>query len=670
MKKLHKTLIASVAIIIATFGFSYSSYQLYQGFIATLEYADPQAPKLQTAQKCLASSKCSNYWYENYGSKQINNITLSLVIGALGLILLKRNSSGPPVKSPGGARWATPKEMEKYLEKKGQKKYGYIGLDTKGRTLKLDEEERTRHNLMGGGTGSGKSAGYNLPNILMDAKDGVSAIILDMKYPSRDSGLLIATEWYRYYKRKVFMFTPFDTHSHSLSLIGSIKTEEEAMTAAEMILPSEEGKTDEFYDGQRRLLIAGMILSLGQQKNANMGSLYELCKLSAEEMIAFFDEYPAGKKIASKPLSLDTKTLNGTLAALPEKLKLFSRPNVKKATSSEVKDNIQINLSQILVKPGLFYIGMQPDDVMTPDGQALIRLLFYQINREITRIGELNGGPMPVQLSIYLDEFPNLGKLPTIARDLATLRFRRVAFHISMQNMAQGTAVYGEEGFDAMRNSNFSQMIFFPNSLRGEEREYLMELMGEMTVTDKRKSKSRRTWWDIETKTESQGAASLPLLDWAEMTDWPRFHAVMIPSVGYPIHTYMPPIFSKEHPLNALMNEINKQNQKQLAKRFAEKAPYPQLPAPKTVAQLTSNISIEKSKMEYNSEGRNELEKEAKNNNEQPAINAKPSTQSTIPGFTIPPKPGKPPKNTKGQPGPKPSNYQPPTDPRANNKRS
>uniref|UniRef100_UPI0027E4E9D1 type IV secretory system conjugative DNA transfer family protein n=2 Tax=Bacteria TaxID=2 RepID=UPI0027E4E9D1 len=78
-------------------------------------------------------------------------------------------------------------------------------------------------------------------------------------------------------------------------------------------------------------------------------------------------------------------------------------------------------------------------------GTALLWLVKRIMDREIHRAAARNGGTLKTLTSVYLDEFTAFGKLPGIEDNLKTMRSKGAAFHVSVQNLANGRSVYGRD---------------------------------------------------------------------------------------------------------------------------------------------------------------------------------------------------------------------------------
>ena len=521
----------------------------------------PLGAPQQFTMRCIADGKCSTALQAHW-TRTFPMWTAYLpLVGLVGLIVVRVLQNRAPRKDPGEARWATRADMKPYLgEKPGR--VGYMGLLEGKHVIRLPENSRCAHTLVIGGTGAGKTTRYVNPNLLLDARDGVSAVVFDLKYPDPRSGFLDTINYFKAWARPVYPFTPFDPDSVRVPLIGDVKTVQEALAVAEAFRPSG-GKAEEgaaFYRNNERQLLAGLVLGIAQEPNPSLKRVFDLLGGGAEGLKSFAKERPYLKSLLGTILELRADMLTGIATGLMGDLLPFTNPNLDRATSSG--EGQTLDMEALCSAPGFLYIGIPQEDIQGGQGQVLLRLIKRVLDRAILSVSGKNGGRLPVHLSIYLDEFPSFGPIPNIADNLATMRSRRVAYHIAMQNLAQGQAVYGKEEFAGMINNNFAQMVVFPRSLRLEDAAYFSEIFGEMTVLEESFSRTRSGgplfMNPLGEVKRMQGAkmATRALLSAEAMRTFPDGSAV-IETIGSPPATVrLPRLDERDNPYRGLYTRI------------------------------------------------------------------------------------------------------------------
>jgi type IV secretion system protein VirD4 len=525
----------------------------------------PKADLFTFGFRCVFTApNCEKVFTPSFTQRIPSWMLYTPLLGFIGLIIFRILSIPRPEKDPGEARWATPKDMSAYIGERPEdtSRYGYLGL-LEGKTkdvVRLPENARCAHTLIIGGTGAGKTTRYVNPNLLLDARDGASAVVFDLKYPDPRSGFLETINYFKAWGRNVYPFTPFDPDSVRIPLLAGVQTIQDAIGVAEAFRPFGEAEGGaEFYKNNERQLLAGLFLAVSQEPNPSLKRVFELLGGGSAALQKYLKEKPIVRNFLATLLELRADQMTGICTGLMGDLLAFTNPNLNRATSMGPGDTL--DLEKICDAPSFLYIGIPQEEIQGGQGQVLLRLIKRMIDRAILSACSKNNGRLKTHLNLYLDEFPSFGPLPNIAENLATMRSRRVAFHIAMQNLAQGQAVYGKEEFAGMINNNFAQMVVFPRSLRLEDATYFAELFGEMTVTEV----STNFMSDggivnnpigAKKRSKSTKLATRFLLSAEAMRTFPDGWAV-IETIGAPTaKVFMPRLDQKESPYRPMFEKI------------------------------------------------------------------------------------------------------------------
>jgi type IV secretion system protein VirD4 len=566
-------LVSILAILAAVVWLGFTAYRsadsvtrvmFHKGWTKTANVS-PQADLFTFGFRCIFTAPdCEKVFTTSFTQRIPNWMLYTPLLGFIGLILFRILSIPRPEKDPGEARWATPKDMNAYIGERPEdtSRYGYLGL-LEGKTkdvIRLPENARCAHTLIIGGTGAGKTTRYVNPNLLMDARDGASAVVFDLKYPDPRSGFLETINYFKAWGRNVYPFTPFDPDSVRIPLLAGVQTIQDAIGVAEAFRPFGEAEGGaEFYKNNERQLLAGLFLAVSQEPNPSLKRVFELLGGGSAALQKYLKEKPIVRNFLATLLELRADQMTGICTGLMGDLLAFTNPNLNRATSMGPGDTL--DLEKICDAPSFLYIGIPQEEIQGGQGQVLLRLIKRMIDRAILSACSKNNGRLKTHLNLYLDEFPSFGPLPNIAENLATMRSRRVAFHIAMQNLAQGQAVYGKEEFAGMINNNFAQMVVFPRSLRLEDATYFAELFGEMTVTEV----STNFMSDggivnnpigAKKRSKSTKLATRFLLSAEAMRTFPDGWAV-IETIGAPTaKVFMPRLDQKESPYRPMFEKI------------------------------------------------------------------------------------------------------------------
>ena len=146
---------------------------------------------------------------------------------------IELGAGGPKVT---GARWASIKELRlaEYLgsmASHGQLLLGYLDSEY----LRLPEGETNRHCLVCGPTGSGKTTGIFIPNLIERSRS--SAIVTEATGGKGVADLYRKTAGYRKNQgHKIYYFNPDDLSSHRINPLDRVKTFRDAWRVVEVIM--------------------------------------------------------------------------------------------------------------------------------------------------------------------------------------------------------------------------------------------------------------------------------------------------------------------------------------------------------------------------------------------------------------------------------------------------
>ncbi len=515
--------------------------------------------------KCSMDAKCNQPLNQVWAQSMPQYAWFLPILPFISLIVVRALRNRSPQKDPGEARWATKKDLEPYLldAPKGSPRVGYLGLLESKYVIRPPENMRCAHTLVIGGTGAGKTTRYVNPNLLMDAKDGVSAVVFDLKYPDPRSGFLECINYFKAWGRMVYPFTPFDPDSVRVPLLAGVKTVQDAFEVASAFRPAGGEESDAaFYKNNERQLLAGLVLAVSQEPDASMYRIYQLLGGGTDDLLKFVNARPFLKPILGTLLELRKDALTGIATGLMGDLQPFLNPNLNRATSAGSGQTLA--LEEICQKASFLYIGIPQEEIQGGQGQVLLRLIKRVLDRAILNVCGQNAGRLPIHLSLYLDEFPSFGQLPNIAENLATMRSRRVAYHIAMQNLAQGQALYGREAFAGMINNNFAQMVVFPRSLRLEDAKFFAENFGETTVLESSSSYAMTgnvvmadAFGEVK-RTQSVKEVKRFLLSPEAMRTFPDGFAVIETIGAPPAKVEMPRLDQPQNPYSGVYAKIKK----------------------------------------------------------------------------------------------------------------
>ena len=466
-------------------------------------------------------------------------------------------------KDPGAARWSKHRDLRDYIRNKKKEadavnpQRGYLGILPSGKLLRIPEKLRCSNVLVVGGPGARKTTGYHRPNLIMDANDGVSSIVIDLKYPDPQGGFFDLISFFECRGRAVKLFVPYDANSHHLPILAGSESIDQAQIIANMLVPSMEG-SGKFYRDLERQVLTTLLLVCVRKNITSLGEILSLVKSSPAKLKIFLNQQ-ASLELKSELDAFffcDDKTQASIMNGLANSLEAFRHPMLALKTSVSSQSENNIDLASLATEPTLLYIGIPQQYLLTESGKTLIGLIKRSIDYQLLTAANENGGRCPVHVAFYLDEFPNLGKLPNAGTQFATLRSRNISHHVTVQNRAQGEAVYGKTEFHAMINNNFQSICFFPRFVQFEEARFFSDALGQTTVIQEARGTSRTWWLEKERSSRNTKEVAQALLSQEEMRSFPPGMAIWLLNGVAPTKAYLPRLDEKR--MEGVKNKLHR----------------------------------------------------------------------------------------------------------------
>ncbi|MDQ7839440.1 MAG: type IV secretory system conjugative DNA transfer family protein [bacterium] len=484
-----------------------------------------------------------------------------LLIAAGTLRVAADRTARGPHREPGAARWSLPREVARQLRcSPDERPAGYVGCIPglmRTRVLRLPERRRCSHVLLIGGTGAGKTSRYMKPNLLADARDGHSAVVIDVKFPDPREGLVDVLPAFLACGRDVQLFAPWHPEvTLRFPLLEGVNTLTDAMDLRDLVIGHTERRYENpFFLNLERKLLAALILGVARdglrpagdpyRGPATLGRIYRLAAGSGQDLQQYFLTHPDAEVRAQVVglFGLEDERLPGIMAGLAGRLELFADPLLDRATTPADDPREQVNPQQLGVAPTLLFIALSQTRLAGGRGKLLLQVLVRILNDALMRSSERYGGRLPVHTSVYLDEFPSMGPIPGIGETLATFRSRRVAYHLVLQGRAQGEEVYGVTGFRAFLN-NLQTVLLFPAWLKFDDARYFSEALGNATTEQLTRGTTRRGVLPHQ-RTTYQRPVLRPLLSPEEFADAPDDGAILITTGLRPARVWLPRWFDR-----------------------------------------------------------------------------------------------------------------------------
>ena len=334
--------------------------------------------------------------------------------------------------------------------------------------------------LVVGGSGSGKSASYSIPNAYQMLG---SYVFTDPKGELYDktAGYLRQNG----YEIKVLnLVNP--TNSDGYNPLMHISSEIDVDVVANTIVKgqsSEGGKSDPYWDDMAEMLLKALIyylMAVRPEEEQNLASCSELVRaantnggsnLLTELINQLPYDHPARMYYKSIEIAPE-KTYGSILSSLQSKLGKFDSKEIAEVTSTDT-----INFEEIGTKKTAVYV-ISSDTHTAYD--FLLTIFFSQMIQQLYDFADKNGGRLKVPTFFILDEFANIGQIPDFDKKISTSRSRGISFSVILQNLDQLEAVY-EKSYETIMGNCDTHVFLGSNSYKTVE--YFSKALGEKTIS-------------------------------------------------------------------------------------------------------------------------------------------------------------------------------------------
>ena len=419
---------------------------------------------------------------ENFGTfaQWLGIYTIALAISTVISVVKMKPKSGFENIEHGSSDWCEGGEQYRILSKKNGiilAQNNYLPVDKIGNV----------NVLVVGGSGSGKSASYSIPNA---AQMLGSYVFTDPKGELYDktAGYLRQNG----YDIKVLnLVNP--ANSDGYNPLMHISSEIDVDVIANTIVKGQktDSSSDPYWDDMAEMLLKALIyylVAVRPEEEQNLASCAELVRaannkggsnLLTEMINRLPPEHPARMYYKSIEIAPE-KTYGSILSSLQSKLGKFDSKEIAEVTSTDT-----INFEDIGSKKTAVYV-ISSDTHTAYD--FLLTIFFSQMIQQLYNFADENGGRLKVPTYFILDEFANIGKIPDFDKKISTSRSRGISFSVILQNLDQLEAVY-EKSYETIMGNCDTHVFLGSNSFKTVE--YFSKALGEKTITRDSTSISR-----------------------------------------------------------------------------------------------------------------------------------------------------------------------------------
>lgn len=343
--------------------------------------------------------------------------------------------------------------------------------------ITLSAEDQARGMAVIGATGTGKSQAIILPITADTMRLGHSILMVDPQGELSAHVIRFAAVT----GHRVIIHDPTSTTLARYNLAEGIESSDDAQAISKVLIPDPPGGgggEGGFWHTTAQKLLAAMLL-----RYSNLGEILLACsdvqalaaKLAEKQDAA---AYLAASFIASA--KSDGKVAANTIATIQATaISSWAEENVRNAT--EFTD---FTASMLVEEPTCIILRCPArySDVYGPYLGAILN----RLQLDLDTIGNHSPtGKLPRPVKIVLDEFPLLGRLDSVVRNVNIFRKRQISFLIALQTISQINAIYGQNAAEALIAGMATQIVF--GSCDAPTANYLTRIVGKST--DKTPSK-------------------------------------------------------------------------------------------------------------------------------------------------------------------------------------
>lgn len=429
----------------------------------------------------------------------IGTVGIIIISGLVFLVwLIFKESRVPFSDAHGTARFAGFKELKaaNILRKTFETNAGdfIIGKCKKGYLI-LPTERTSRHELIVGVNGSGKTKSIICPNITKST--GESLFISDVK---RQKGTTNGELWELTsgYKKRAYYFSPLEPQKNMLkfnwipALRGDVVT---AKLFAEAVVFSSEAVKNSgenlFWYETARDLLAATWLHAAETDHPTPFNAYRILMSEESELKKLLENSPVmeAKLLARTYLDAPERTSGSMLTTARNSFGFMQSREIQHFTETAKATDFSALRRQ---ETAIYYQARsEKKTLLQPLNCLILTYIFRQLK-------EADG----LMVKFILDEFANFGKIPDFHTEITLLRDKNLPIITAVQTLrSQIESNYGKNPTDTIL-SNFNNKFCFAG-LDGNSAEEISRSLGEFTYVQEKTSKTRRGTFDRATTTKA-----------------------------------------------------------------------------------------------------------------------------------------------------------------------
>lgn len=332
----------------------------------------------------------------------------------------------------------------------------------------LPRMEALRHGVIVGGSGSGKSRGFMLPNAAWQANASIVCTDPKSELWKHTSGL----------HRQAIRYAPTNPdNSACFNWIPLCREPRISELAARAIVESgNTSATEQVWIDMESAFLSGLFSHTATLSEPTPLSAYRLfTRQSTDSLIRVLLQSPSdAAREQAMVFSQTQERMRGSIVpVVAAKLQFMRDPNVARFTSASC---LAPDFARLRASPMALYWCLREADISRL--KPLTSVFFTLLLEELARHGEGGEG---VPVTLLLDEFANCGVIPNFETTIAIARGRGVSLWLGIQAISQLEARYGKANAQTILANTGTKIALA--GLDVESAEYFSRSLGEETAS-------------------------------------------------------------------------------------------------------------------------------------------------------------------------------------------
>ena len=415
-------------------------------------------------------------------------LVFTLFYVAIWMLIISSMKNVMPGIEHGSAEWTDPKTVTKEYGAKGNSKdlpkQQRDVILTRNARVCLDKLQHNVNTLVHGGSGTMKTRGYILPNLL---QLNCNPVITDPKGEIlRKTGHFLKKMGYDI--RVLDLNHPYKSHGYNP--FAYIRDDGDILKFVNMFWETTRDKrasqSDQIWDDQAKAMLISFIMYLhhfGRPEDLNFETVWYLFQnMDASEQKEGLD--PIDKMFHQHPEdpafgyyntwnAAKGKTLSSIRSTFSARLSMFSLDTLQSLTRTDEMNILDLTDKKVAIFMILPDNGDTSYNFLAGTLYAHIFQLLYDYADNV------HHGPLPRPVRFFMDEFANICLPDNFQNILSTARSRNISFIIVIQDLQQLEALY-KDYFKVLK-ANCPWRLFLGSTEKDSLQEW-SDMLGKQTV--------------------------------------------------------------------------------------------------------------------------------------------------------------------------------------------